>query len=59
MASEKKLGHEEEFNKWSLGVGIGVGVGVPILLAAAYVMGRRSGCKKGRKERAEKGADGH
>lgn len=59
MASEKKLGHEEEFRKWRLGVGIGVGVGVPVLLAAAYVMGRRSGRKKGRKEHNEKEASSH
>ena len=28
--------------KWRLGVGVGVGVGVPLLMAAAFLLGRMS-----------------
>lgn len=35
----------DEERKWQLGAGIGVGVGVPVLLIAAFLVGRATGLK--------------
>ncbi|KAK8071746.1 hypothetical protein PG996_005094 [Apiospora saccharicola] len=51
LDAQNRIGHEEEYDKWKLGVGIAVGLGVPILMAgtawATLVAAKRVGWKRG------------
>ncbi|KAK8123148.1 hypothetical protein PG984_011818 [Apiospora sp. TS-2023a] len=51
LDAQNRIGHEEEYNKWKLGVGIAVGLGVPILVAgtawATLAVAKKKGWKRG------------
>ncbi|KAK7956557.1 uncharacterized protein PG986_005779 [Apiospora aurea] len=51
LDAQNRIGHEDEYNKWRLGVGIGVGLGSPILMAvtamATWVAAKEMGMKRG------------
>lgn len=51
LDAQNRIGHEDEYNKWRLGVGIGVGLGAPILMAgtpmATLVAAKKTGWKRG------------
>ncbi|KAK7915210.1 hypothetical protein PG985_012913 [Apiospora marii] len=51
LDAQNRIGHEEEYNKWKLGVGIAVGLGAPILMAgtamATWVAAKRKGLRRG------------
>lgn len=49
IEEQRRLGEEEVFNTWRLGVGIGVGIGVPIFMAGAFVAGCMFGKRRGRR----------
>ncbi|KAK8008105.1 hypothetical protein PG991_010656 [Apiospora marii] len=51
LDAQNLIGHEDEYNKWKLGVGISVGLGIPILMAstavATLVVAKRMGWRAG------------
>ncbi|UPL00996.1 hypothetical protein LCI18_011930 [Fusarium solani-melongenae] len=46
LETQSEMAREEERRKWEKGVAIGVGVGVPILMAAAFMVGKMFGGKR-------------
>jgi hypothetical protein len=49
LETQREKAKQREESKWQKGVAIGVGVGVPVLLVAAFILGRLTGGKRAKK----------
>ncbi|KAJ4267734.1 hypothetical protein NW762_003849 [Fusarium torreyae] len=59
LETQRKMAKDDEAWKWKRGVFIGVGIGAPVLLVAAFILGRLTGGKRVQKRSGYKSVEAY
>ncbi|KAF5022406.1 hypothetical protein F66182_5546 [Fusarium sp. NRRL 66182] len=59
LETQREMARAGEENKWERGVSIGVGIGAPVLLVAAFIVGRMTGGKREKKRSGYKSVEAY